>query len=46
MHITQMLAVLSIVFFVAIFLMCLFREKLKHPVINPLFIAVCAVFFF
>ena len=46
MHITQMLGILSAVFFVAIFLMCLFREKLKNPYVNALFIAVAAVFFF
>lgn len=46
MHITEMLAALSVVFFLALFLMCLFREKMKHPIINPLFIFVCAVFFF
>ncbi len=46
MHITPMLGILSAVFFVAIFLMCLFREKLKNPYVNPLFLCVCAVFFF
>ena len=46
MHITEMLAALSVVFFLALFLMCLFRDKMKNPIINPLFIFVCAVFFF
>ena len=46
MHMMQMLGGLSLVFFVALFLMCFFREKLNHPFINPLFIVVCAVFFF
>lgn len=46
MHITHMLSILSSVFFAAIFLMCLFREKLKNPIVNPLFLCVCAVFFF
>ena len=42
----QMLGSLSLVFFIALFLMCFFREKLNHPFINPLFIVACAVFFF
>ena len=46
MHMTQMLWGLTIVFFAAIFLMCFFREKLKRTIINPLFILVCAIFFF
>ena len=46
MHITQMLGILAVVFFAALFFMCFFREKLSHPIINPLFICVCAAFFF
>ncbi len=46
MHIMHMLSVLSLVFFVALFLMCFFREKLNNPIINPLFIFVTAAFFF
>ncbi|MBE6535982.1 MAG: hypothetical protein E7677_05095 [Ruminococcaceae bacterium] len=47
MHIMQMLLALTPVFFSALFLLCFFREKLKHhPIINYLFIAACAVFFF
>ena len=46
MHIMQMLGVLALVFFVGLFLMCFFRKKLKNPIINPLFIIICAVFFF
>ena len=42
----QMLGGLSLVLFVALFLMCFFREKLQHPIVNPLFIIVCAAFFF
>ena len=42
----QMLGALSLVLFVALFLMCFFREKLNHPIINPLFLMGCAVFFF
>lgn len=41
-----MLSVLSFVFFVALFLMCFFREKLHNPVVNPLFVLVTAAFFF
>ena len=46
MHMMQMLGGLSLVFFSALFLMCFFREKLKHPIVNPLFLIACAVFFF
>ena len=46
MHIMQMLGILSVVFFIAMFLMCFFREKLNNPIINPLLICACAVFFF
>ena len=46
MHIMQMLGGLTLVVCVALFLMCFFREKLKHPIVNPLFLVVCAVFFF
>lgn len=46
MHISQMLWGLSIVLFAAIFLMCLFRDKLKKRIVNLLFILICAVFFF
>ena len=46
MHMMQMLGGLSLVLFAALFLMCFFREKLKHPIVNPLFLIACAVFFF
>lgn len=46
MHMMQMLGILSLVLFVALFLMCFFRERLTHPVVNPLFVVACAVFFF
>ncbi len=46
MHISQMLLGLSIVFFAAIFLMCLFREKLKRTIVNILFVLITAIFFF
>lgn len=46
MHMMQMLGGLTLVVCVALFLMCFFREKLKHPIVNPLFLVVCAVFFF
>lgn len=46
MHMMQMLIGLSLALFAALFLMCFFRDKLKHPIVNPLFLIVCAVFFF
>ena len=46
MHMMIMLAILCAVFFVALFLMCFFREKLTSRIFNPLFLAVCAVCFF
>lgn len=46
MHMMQMLGAITLVFCIALFLMCFFREKLNHPLISPLFIIVCAVFFF
>ena len=46
MHMMHMLGGLSLVLFLALFLMCFFREKLKHPVVNPSFILACAAFFF
>ena len=47
MHIMQMLLAFTPVFFVALSLMCLYREKLKlYPIINHLFLAASAVFFF
>lgn len=46
MHIMHMLGIVTAVFFVALFLMCFFREKLNNPIVNPLFLCVCAVFFF
>jgi hypothetical protein len=42
----QMLGILSVVFCVALFLMCYFRERLRSPMINNLFIAANAIFFF
>lgn len=46
MHIMHMLGILSAVFFVSLFFMCYFRDKLKHPIIEPLIIIADAVFFF
>lgn len=46
MHMMQMLGALSLVFFAGLFLLCYFREKLNNPIINPLFLIVCAVCFF
>ncbi len=46
MHIIPMLGILSLVFFAALFLMCFFRERLKNPIINTLFVCACAIFFF
>ena len=46
MHIMYMLGIISIVFLIAMFLMCFFREKLSNPIIDPLMVGACAVFFF
>lgn len=46
MHMMQMLGALSLVFFIGLFLLCYFREKLNNPIIDPLFIIVCAICFF
>lgn len=47
MHLMIMLLALTPVLFVALFLMCFYRDRLKqHPFIDHLFIVVCAVFFF
>ena len=46
MYIMQMLGILGFVFFAAMFMMCFFKERLKNPLINPLYIGACAVFFF
>ena len=46
MHIMHLLLAISVVFFAALFLMCFYRERLKHPLVNPLFVAVCAIFLF
>lgn len=42
----HMLSILSVVFCIALFFMCYFREKLHHRFIEPLFIIADAVFFF
>ncbi len=40
MHIMHMLGIICALFFIALFIMCFFREKLKsYPIINYLFIA-------
>ena len=46
MHMMYMLLILSVVFLAAMFLMCLFRDRLNNPVINPLFLIASAIFFF
>ena len=46
MHMMYMLIILAFVFSVGMFFMCFFREKLKNPIFNPLFVIVCGVFFF
>ena len=43
MHIIHMLIVVTVVFMIALFLMCLFRRKLYHPVFNPLFVGSAAL---
>ncbi len=46
MNIFHMLGMFAIVMFSALFLMCFYRHKLNDPVVNPLLLIVCAVFFF
>ena len=46
MHMMIMLGILSFVFFAALTLMCVFREKLFNPLVNYAFILACAVCFF
>ena len=46
MNMIHMLGIIAIVFFASMFLMCYFREKLNHSILNPLLIGACAVFFF
>ena len=47
MHIIVMLLAITPVFFTALFLMCFYRDRLRHhPMIHHLFIGVCAVFFY
>ena len=46
MHIMHMLGIVSLVFILALFLMCVFRERLKHPIINYMLVASCAFFLF
>ena len=47
MHTMQMLLAVTPVFFVALFLLCFYRDRLKqHPMINHLFVIACAAFFF
>ena len=46
MNMIHMMGIISIVFFSSLFLMCYFRKKLNHSILNPLLIGACAVFFF
>ena len=46
MHIMYMLGIISLVFLAALFLMCMFRERLNHPIVNPLLVCACALFIF
>ena len=46
MNMIHMLGILAIVFFSSLFLMCYFRKKLNHSILNPLLIFACAAFFF
>ena len=46
MHIMQMLGGISLVFLFALFLMCLFCDRLKSPLVNALLIISCAIFMF
>ena len=46
MHIIHMLSILSVVFLATLFFMCYFRDRLRHPIIEPLLIIADAAFFF
>ena len=46
MHIMHMLGIISLIFLASLFLMCIFRDKLNHPIVNPLLICACAIFMF
>ncbi len=46
MHIMHMLGIISLIFLAALFLMCFFRERLNHPIVNPLLLSACAIFMF
>ena len=46
MHIMYMLGVISVAFVIALLLMCIFRERLHNPIVNPLLVGACAFFFF
>ncbi len=46
MHIMHMLGIISLIFLAALFLMCFFRERINHPIVNPLLIGACAIFMF
>lgn len=46
MHIMYMLFIVTIVFILALFLMCIFRPRLKNPIINPLLLCATAIFLF
>lgn len=46
MHIMYMLFIVTVVFLLALFLMCIFRPRLKNPIINPLLLFATAVFLF
>lgn len=45
MHVILMLGVLSTVFFLAMFLMCLYRNRLNSRLISVCFVIACAVFY-
>ena len=46
MHMMHMLGIISLVFFISMFLMCFFRDRLKNNLVNILFIAINTVFIF
>ena len=46
MHVLNMVAVVSAVFLISLFLLCVFRDRLNNPIINPLFVGAAAILIF
>ncbi len=46
MHVMLMVGITTFVFLISLCLLCVFREKLNNPIINPLFVASAAILIF